>query len=843
MNNLNSVSPNIAGFPSKERPNSAKDKAYVAAWVRAIYNRGKTNLLYSYGGVQTAAGYGPGGANQGDVANIYNNLDVVTETRYWSRGLNSVRKYKEVFALNNPQANTILTGRNMKWNSPMDHVRYMELLRNILKNRDTSIQVDILNKAAQSKHLNEQMKKLARATLNDDPEIKAAAKQMGIDISPPVDEPQTPSEFEILQRMGTKPAIAVSIRKSLEAIKAITKYQKNVRPPMADALIDDGVLVIVSLVNNRGLPEPIVVRYENCLIPQTSDNWKDIPWFGVRMWMTPSEIMSRMGKECTPAIRKRLEAMRVTQNTVPRTVNNWIGNPNPTEDGIEVCVGYFKDYNILTTAKRKSDGIEKVWDESMDPSEYDIERTQYEVVYQGMWVVGTSDPTDGSPIDYSDNGKGAIYFGCHLSGMQLRMEDSIWRTRIPVVLTSYGMTDMKVMSIGTRMMNAYEPIIMASLQLKALLLNIIPPSIVIDQAWLDNVGGLDGSGQTKRNDLIKAFLQSGVLVGSSRDPEDVENRIVRRVQDSVEIRDAFIPDFTRLSNFIATEMARFERIAGFNEANSGGTIDERTAARNVQVMATAQAKALKPITDCMDFAEADLAEIMYMQLQCVLAKGKEIDWLGPFMGDGAAKVIELTAETDPGTVGIFMKQMATEEERAEIKAMLDSAAARGELTADDVLFIRREEDYYVASEWLRKRRETREKQRQAEQMALVKQQTEGNMQASMASSQTAMQKTQAEIDARMQEVQMKYEAELAKMQTKYALDEKLQFNDAGAKMGQLMAQLQAMLDMQSEKLEAMERMNRENNTVKKEISEETNETKEEIAGMSEKEDEEGGETD
>jgi hypothetical protein len=90
---------------------------------------------------------------------------------------------------------------------------------------------------------------------------------------------------------------------------------------------------------------------------------------------------------------------------------------------------------------------------------------------------------------------------------------------------------------------------------------------------------------------------------------------------------------------------------------------------------------------------------------------------------------------------------------------------------------------------------------------------------------------------------MKHEAELAKMQAKHALDEKLQFNDAGAKMGQLMAQLQAMLDMQTEKLESLERMNRENNTVKKEISEETNETKEEIAGMSEKEDEEGGETD
>jgi hypothetical protein len=830
MNNPNSVSPNIAGFPSKERPNKDKDKKYVAAWIRAIYNRGQVALLTNNGGVSPGAG-----TNQGTPNNIYNNVEKVRETRLWSRGLNDVRKYKEVFALNSPQANTILTGRNMNWSSPMDHVPYMDRLRNILTNRDTSVQVEILNKMAQDKHLNERMRLLANATLNADPQVKLAAASMGVDITPPVNEPQTPSEFEILQRMGSKPAIAATIRKSVEAVKRLTKYDKNVRPFIADALIDDGVLVMLSLVNNRGVPEPVVVRYENCLIPRTADNWKDMPWFGVRMWMTPSEIMSRMGAECTPAIRKRLEAMKQTQNSMPYQVANMVVNPNAVEDGIEVCVGYFKDYHILTTAKRKSDGIEKVYEESMDPSEYDIERTQYEVVYQGMWVVGTSDPNDPTQLDYTASDRGAIYFGCQLSSMQLRMEDAIWRTRIPAVISSYGMTDMMVQSIGARMMSAYEPIIMASLQLKALLLNIIPPSIIVDQAWLDNVGGLDGTGMTKRNDLIKAFLQGGVLVGRSNNSEDPEDMIIRRVQDSVEIRDAFIPEFRRLSDFIQYEMGRFERVAGFNEANNGGTIDERQAARNVQQMATAQAKALKPITDCMDYAEGDLAEIIYMQLQCVLARGKEIDWLGPFLGDGTAKVIELTAETDPGTVGITMRQTATEEERAEIRMMLDGALARGELTADDVLFIRREEDYYVASEWIRKRRETRAQQRQEEQMALVKQQSDGNMQASMASSETAMKKVQAEGEIRMAELQAKAELEMQKIAANGALSKELAYNDAGAQMGKLLAQMQAMMDMQNEKLEVMERIAMANNKTKEEIAEEASETKIETSKISKKE--------
>jgi hypothetical protein len=109
------------------------------------------------------------------------------------------------------------------------------------------------------------------------------------------------------------------------------------------------------------------------------------------------------------------------------------------------------------------------------------------------------------------------------------------------------------------------------------------------------------------------------------------------------------------------------------------------------------------------------------------------------------------------------------------------------------------------------------------------------MQASMASSETAMKKVQAEGEIRMAELQAKAELEMQKIAANGALSKELAYNDAGAQMGKLLAQMQAMMDMQNEKLEVMERIAMANNKTKEEIAEEASETKIETSKISKKE--------
>lgn len=755
--------PTISGFPSKERPNSEKDAKYILAWGRAIL--AKQRSLVMAGAMLDD--------NTGRVPNLYNNYMLTNEVRQFTRCLNDVARYKRVFALNSPEANNILTGRQMQWKTPMDQGPYFDRLRDILVNRDTDAVATVLDPQAKDAHIDGLLEMKAALVLSTDEAVRGASESMGIDVAPAANEPQDLTEFDLFQRMGSKPAVAATVELTMQAWRNLVDYQRAVRRPMADSLIDDNITIVVLWMNNMGIPIPMPVRYENCLIPWTSNNFQTMPTFAVRVFMTPSEIMAEMGDDCTPAVRRRLQKMGYRQSmqsvnmVSPLFGSGTILNPNINEDGIEVIKFWFMDYNTFDVAERKDDGTAMLADKSMDPSEYEFRRNQYDVVYQGCFLPNTSDGKDGE-VDH-DKELGSISWGCRMAYNAPRQRKEIWKTRIPVAIGTYDMNNMTCLSLGARMMAAYEPVIMASLEMKALILNIIPPMIIVKEEWLNNVTAHDGSGQAKRSDIIKAALQGGVLVVNTRNPDNPDDK-GDDIKVGIQINDAFIPDFSRLSALIDYEMARFERIAGFNESNNGGTVDERTAVRNMNMMAKSQARALKPVTDCMDQLETDIYRIVYGMMQCSLVAGKEIDWIGPMIGEASARVARLTYDTDPGWMGIEVKAMSTEEERLELEEALSQAAVDGTITVDERLAIRGMRNTALASEILAVRREKREKTAQQNQMAAIQQQSQGQAQVVEMQAKANADKLRADIEARAAELEAKSEAKLREIEAKAKLD-------------------------------------------------------------------------
>ena len=160
-----SSSPNIAGYPSQERPNKEKDAKYVLAWIRAIEakNTYMTTLF-------AATKYDD--MNTGDVAPIWGMFPKAYRTRKETRGVADVLIHKKVWSLVSPGTNEILTGRDMKWDMPRDHVQHFDRLRNYFTHLDTSIVVRVMNKAAIDVHLDKQMLELAGATMAVDPMLK-----------------------------------------------------------------------------------------------------------------------------------------------------------------------------------------------------------------------------------------------------------------------------------------------------------------------------------------------------------------------------------------------------------------------------------------------------------------------------------------------------------------------------------------------------------------------------------------------------------------------------------------------------------------------------------------------
>lgn len=828
-----------AGYPNKERPNKEKDRHYVLCNIMAI-DKGNQTLL---------AGYADGLAyddNTGKIAPVWGMYERARITRRETRGTMDVTMHKKVWSLSEPTVNGIETGRAMKWDMPRYHVQYFDRLRNIFTDWDTSIVVNVLNRQAVDAHLAAQMMELAAATMAVDPMLAEANAAMGVDIKPPATSPQTPGEWEIFSKMGGKMASAMAARRAIEHAKALNRYKTEIRPRIANAIIDDGIVVLVSRRGNMGLPIVSCIPFEMCCIPRSNNDLKDLPTFGWFEWLTPSQIYAEMGKECTPSIRRRINKMAVRQ---PATQFNYgfgygIGNgnvpinPNATELGVKVFRGMFKDYHILEVAERKSDGLAKEvheWGEkSMDPAKYDIRRTTYEVAYEGSYVVGTQNGqvTSACPegeIDH-EKGIGCIHWGCGMSYSQARMRGSLRGSRLPVAVGVYNMTEMTLESIGARMMAAYYNVVRASLELRALLLGIQMPGLIIEEEFLDNVTAHDGSGSSKRTDIIKVYRQTGNLIVNSRDPEDRDSGI-RGFELGIKVSEGFMPDFERLSNLIDAEMQRFKETAGFNDANDGGTLDDRTAVRNAIEMRKAQAKALKPMTDCMSDAEGRLAEIMYAQISASLAEGRELEWLGPFFGEATASMIRLTADTDPMNVAIEMRQISTEEERANFDKLLGDSVAAGIVTPDEVFYVSDMEDKKEAAALLQIFAKRRSEEAHQQQMELVEQQTQGNIEAGKATQDAALAKFQMEMEGRMQELQVKaqIDAQMADAKHQQKLDE-IKASAEGT-IGVELAKIQALMETVAKTLSSKESIAAGVNEAKIEAALIDRETRLEVADM------------
>jgi hypothetical protein len=827
-----------AGFPSKERPNREKDEKYVLAWVQAIHAKNGTFPRFWLGG--TDAG------NTGMVPTIWHNYETVRRTRMWSRGQLDVTKYKAVHRLNDSKALDILTSRNITWELPQDHMPYLSRLRNEFTNRDTVTHVTVLDKDTNDRHVSEMLADKAAAIMNSDPEMKAAAQQMGVDITPAADKPQTPQEWDMFQQMGSKPAIAYTIEATVEAVKSLQEYMYTVRPFLADALIDDNVTVVMVHTNDRGVPYAEVIPYDNCFLPSTRNNWADMETFGYRLWMTPSEIFAMMGDKATPAVRKRILKMATRadrrQYESLQRFGPFISNPNVTEDGVEVVFGTFLDYNTFDVTERKSDGIAREYqdgDENLDPSEYDIRRNQYTVAYQGYWIPGTKD----GPKGEVDHGKdmGAIYWGCHLAYSQARMKNTLWKTELPVAVRAYDMSAMTCTSIGRRMEMAYDKVVTADLQMKALLCQIIPQMIVIDKNWLNKATvTADGSGQLKMSDIIKAALESGVLVVQSRDPDNPDDQGGDDVRKAIQIHPAYMPDFVTLATLIQSEMARFERVAGFNMATSGQTIDERAAVRNVQMMKASQQLALKPITDCQDYIEMRVAKLMYGILQCTLKSGNEHVMFEPLLGNAVTSMVKWTADTDPGSIGVEVRSGSTEEERLMLEEHKATALANDKISFDDVLFIDGIRNKKQAAQILSMRIKTRDAERQRQALEQVQAQGQNQAQAMEQARETMQVKSQLDSQKSLQDIDAKKNAEAEILQLKAVItqqEQQLQIAAQGdadmrlerREMGALMLKMDRMMEQIMVQSETALERERIASGSRERVAEMDNESREKVA--------------
>ena len=819
-------------MPSKEIPDAKKGTGYVIDWLMAMYRSQAQYPMYHTIMGENAPRHDD---NTGITRTLWHNFADIQRAREFMNGLGDALELKKVHALSGPEANGIETARAVHWRQPKFMLRIMDRMRNNLRDRATNLIVTALDRDSVTRANRAKYSALAKAKAANNPRIKALDQAMGVEdqMALPSDQPQNVSEWE---QWGSnlKDATAMTIEMALMALDGMEDYRQRMRPLMASAIVSDGVLAMASMVNAKGVPERMFIPIENLVFPYTTNNWDDMPWGGYLRWMTSGEIAHEAGGQVSESQFKRIEEK--TNLALPD--EPYGGNPlqrrwpNHQRSGRTlVFTGYFKDHNhyaagddgngnrVRVTGEyeyRKGNGQDTIVQD--DKVYANAKATRYEVVYQGNWVVGTGEGK-------GNDGEEPIHWGCGLAYNQPRMKNALGKTRIPMVVKAYRMNEMRVRSAAMIAQDHYHPITQIEMEIAHLLNKIIPPGAILDETWLDDVLA-DGGKQASRSDILKNQQDTGYLFLRFKNLDDPMNPD-KRVR--VEMHDAMIPRFSELTTLLREKLSLFEMAMGYNPAASGGTLEERTAARNAQIMVRQSDLAQAYLTEVLDSVEQELYLIMFGQLQGAMAAGNDFEGYATLYGETLPQLVRLTADTDPGSIGLHLEVRMTDEERDAIMQDLATARANGEITGDDYISIRGMRNLKQMARTLELRRQTRSREEHERRMQIAQQQTQGNMEAANVQVQGNAQRVQMEVQARLQEMQMKHEKQMAELQLKLQADSQNTSAQFQGDLAKMMMQFQQSVELLNMKLAGEKELASDANRSRERVAESVNETDLEIA--------------
>jgi hypothetical protein len=151
--------------------------------------------------------------------------------------------------------------------------------------------------------------------------------------------------------------------------------------------------------------------------------------------------------------------------------------------------------------------------------------------------------------------------------------------------------------------------------------------------------------------------------------------------------------------------------------------------------------------------------------------------------------------------GIFIEVAPDEEEKAQLEANIQMALQRDQITLEDAIDIRQMKNLKLANELLKMKRKDKQKKDMENEQAKIQMQTQGNIQSSQASAQSALQKVQAEAQAKAQIAQAQMQFDIQRMQAEAQIKEQLmavEFNYNMQLKGMEVSQIK-QLDMDKEK--------------------------------------------
>ena len=690
----------------------------------------------------------------GSKGRYYDLQDDFHRLRLYARGEQSIRKYKDEFAINGD-----LSYLNLDWKPVPIIPKFVDIVVNGMQDRLYNVRAigeDPISTNKRTKYVEG-----IQRDMNTNSMLDLIQKELGANVRN-IDKESLPGsseELDLFMQLNYKQGIEIAQEQAITNIFNQNKYENNIKPRIDYDIAVLGIGAAKHSFNNTDGIKLDYVDPANLIWSYTEDPYfSDCYYFGEVKRIKINEL-----KKQFPSLTNEDIGELVKKSGSYKNYNNSYNvEDDQNYDNNIATVLYFnwKTWeNNVYKIKEMSSGAEKAIekDDSFNPPKDKRTRFQrvakaQEVVYEGVYILGASK-----------------LLKWKKATNMIRPHSNTNKVLMNYIVAAPRIYKGRIDSLVSKMTPYADLIQLTHLKLQQAIQRMTPSGVYIDA---DGLAEIDLGNGTSYNpqEALNMYFQTGSIIGRSLTVEGDPNPGKVPIQ---ELPGGGGNQVQLLIGAYNQYLQMIRDITGLNEARDGSDPDPK-ALVGVQKMAAANSNvATRHILDSSLFITITLAEAISMRFKDVLefhpTKEAFISALGQFSVGSLEELKNLHLHD----FGIFLDLQPDEIEKQALEANIQIALSQQSIFLEDAIDIREVRNIRLANQLLKFRRLKKQAVDQQAAQAAAVAQAEAQGAAQIEIENAKSQAAQVKADSTIQISTAENELNIKKMQFEYDLNVKL----------------------------------------------------------------------
>ena len=717
----------------------------------------------------------------------YQTRDEFHRLRLYARGEQSIRKYKDEFAINGD-----LSYLNLDWKPVPIIPKFIDIVVNGMQDRLFSIKAfaqDQIATGKRTKYVENVQRDLAAKQILADIEAELGVNARNI---PESELPENTEELELYMQLNYKQGIEVAEEQAINNIFLRNKYSE-----LKKRIDYDGAVLGISAVkhsfNNTDGIKLDYVDPANLIWSYTEDpNFEDCYYFGEVKRIKLNELKKQFPDLTIEDIK---EITKKGSNYSLMYGDNFDYGNSDSDNENTLTVLYFnwKTFeNSVYKIKEISSGAKKAIkkDDSFNPPK--DKRTRFErvaqareVIFEGVYLLGSNK-----------------LLKWQKATNMVRPNSNANKVLMNYIVSAPRIYKGRIDSLVAKMTPYADLIQLTHLKLQQAIQRMTPSGVYIDA---DGLAEIDLGNGTSYNpqEALNMYFQTGSIIGRSLTIEGDPNPGKVPIQ---ELPGGGGNQVQLLIGAYNQYLQMIRDITGLNEARDGSDPDPK-ALVGVQKLAAANSNtATRHLVNSSMYITLTLAEAISLRFKDVLeyhpAKKAFIDGLGKFTVGSLEELKDLHLHD----FGIFLELEPDEEEKQLLETNIQMALSQNSIFLEDAIDIRQVNNIKLANQLLKFRRIKKQAADQQSAQAASVAQAEAQGQAQIQIEEAKAQAEQVKTESKIQISNAENEFDIKKLEVEARTKRELmQFEfDLNVQLKQL--ELQAQKELAEKQSEVQERI-------------------------------------